>query len=76
MSLVNASDTNPYSVTTSEITLAAKPEPDGGEPLLAMNDRTNVGGRLWSPCTQTVYSEPYPYGRVLMTPSCGLLAVP
>ena len=73
---MNASDTSPYAVTTSEITLAAKPEPDRGEPLLAMNDRTNVAGQLWSPCTQTIYSAPYPYGRVLMTPSCGLLAVP
>jgi hypothetical protein len=37
--------------------LPENPEVVTNEPLLAVGVRTNIGGRLWSPCTQTVYTD-------------------
>lgn len=57
MSTVDVAQANPYAVTTTEIALPTDPESVTNEPLLAADVRTNVGGRLWSPCTHTVYTD-------------------
>lgn len=55
MSTPNTSHSNPYAVTTGE--LADQVDMASSAPLLTVDDRTNVGGRLWWPCRQAVHSD-------------------
>ena len=48
------SDSNPFAVTSSAPGESPSPARDS---LLLVNDRTNIGGRLWSPCMQTLYPD-------------------